>query len=248
MGGEPGGNMTGGLVVFCLNRHEILDTMKAMLGSVERFLSNYALSSKDNDRIQRILKAMQLVDRQYFAPRKIYLDTAIPIGYGQTISQPSTVGRMLMIAELEPGDEVLELGSGSGWNAALIGYLTHPGKIMSTEIVPELTELSQNNLDKLRRHIAPKLEEKLSNVEFVSINVFTALDSWTGQYDKIIITGGLVSYDESKVDRMAKKLLKQNGILICPHSSGPLIIIRKINGETKKQHSEDHFSFVPLYT
>ena len=219
-----------------------------MLTSVERYLSRYVRSNEESDRIKRILEAMRLVDRRYFAPRKYYLDHAVAIGHGQTISQPSTVGRMLMIAELEPGDEVLELGSGSGWNAALIGYLIHPGKVVSTDIVPELIELSQRNLGRVRRHLDPEQEEKLSRVEFVDINVFTVLESWQDRYDKIIITSGLVSRDESKIDQIASRLLEQTGILICPHSSGPLIIIRKIDGEIEKQHSAEHYSFVPLHT
>ena len=54
------------------------------------------------------------------------------------ISQPSTVTRVLMLAELSPGHGLLEIGFGSGWNARLIAYLVYPGKVASAETVPEL--------------------------------------------------------------------------------------------------------------
>ena len=76
-----------------------------LVRSVKNNLSYLAASSKEKDNLNRIISAIQVVDRVFFVRDKedAYFDTALPIGYNQTISQPSTVARMLMIAELESG-------------------------------------------------------------------------------------------------------------------------------------------------
>ena len=81
-----------------------------------------------------------------YANRPIILfgddDANIP----STISQPSFVLRMLDLLQLKPGDNVFELGAGSGWNAALIGYLVGPrGHVVSLEIIPELAQKRSRN-------------------------------------------------------------------------------------------------------
>lgn len=69
------------------------------------------------------------------------LDRALPIGYGQTNSQPSTVRDMLRALGVEPGMRVLDVGSGSGWTTALLAHLVGPaGEVVGVERVPELTE------------------------------------------------------------------------------------------------------------
>ena len=105
-----------------------------MLNSVGHYLSNFGENNK------KILDAMKKIDRKNFMPAELkeqaYFVEAMPIGKGQTISQPSTVARMLQLLELKKRDTVLEIGTGSGWNAALIGYLIgKKGKIIRLEIV-----------------------------------------------------------------------------------------------------------------
>ncbi|MCA1794674.1 MAG: hypothetical protein LC660_12555, partial [Desulfobacteraceae bacterium] len=75
------------------------------------------VSLRDTGRkqVDDILHAMDKVDRKYFIDHDPYVDAALSIGHGQTISQPSTVARVLMLAELSPGHDVLEIGFGSGW-------------------------------------------------------------------------------------------------------------------------------------
>jgi hypothetical protein len=120
-----------------------------MLASVNDYVSQFVTDLESGrKRVDDILKAMDRVDRKYFIDHDPYVDTALSIGHGQTISQPSTVARVLMLAELEPGHDVLEIGFGSGWNACLIAYLVYPGKVISAEIVPELVEQARKNLEK----------------------------------------------------------------------------------------------------
>ena len=71
---------------------------------------------------RRVMEAFLRVPRHKFVPPEYrdaaYIDAPLPIGEGQTISQPSTVARMLLLAELQERDDVLEIGTGSGWNTA----------------------------------------------------------------------------------------------------------------------------------
>lgn len=75
----------------------------------------------------RVLEAVENVPRELFVPpslfERAYDDVALPIGRGQTISQPSIVARMLELLELRPSDRVLDVGTGSGWHAALLARL-----------------------------------------------------------------------------------------------------------------------------
>jgi protein-L-isoaspartate(D-aspartate) O-methyltransferase len=100
---------------------------------------------------ERIIAAMQTVPRHSFIPTEYlylaYEDHPLPLGYGQTISQPSLVAIMTEILEIEEGDNVLEIGTGSGYQAAILGQLTH--NVYSVEIIPELSNISRAVLDEL---------------------------------------------------------------------------------------------------
>ncbi len=95
-----------------------------------------------------VLKAMRNVPRHLFVPRemrgKAYTDQPLPIGYGQTISQPYIVAYMTEILELEPGDKVLEVGTGSGYQAAVLAEITD--EVYTIEIIEELAESAGKRL------------------------------------------------------------------------------------------------------
>jgi protein-L-isoaspartate(D-aspartate) O-methyltransferase len=99
-----------------------------------------------------VIRALGVVPRHRFVPESLidsaYHDTALPIGYGQTISQPSLVALMTELLELEPGDKVLEIGTGSGYQAAILAELGFV-EVYSIEIVPELYERSTEILNEL---------------------------------------------------------------------------------------------------
>ena len=100
-------------------------------------------------RDEAVIAAMRAVPRHAFVPTEhlslAYFDHPLPIGYGQTISQPSLVAYMTELLELEPGDRVLEIGTGSGYQAAILAELTD--EVHS--IVPELAGIARAVLDEL---------------------------------------------------------------------------------------------------
>ena len=100
---------------------------------------------------EAVVAAMRAVPRHAFIPTEnlplAYFDFPLPIGYGQTISQPSLVAYMTELLEIEPGDRVLEIGTGSGYQAAILAELTD--EVYSIEIVPELAGIARAVLDGL---------------------------------------------------------------------------------------------------
>lgn len=182
---------------------------------------------------EKILEALKKVDRMDFMETNkqlSYENEAIPIGYGQTISQPSTVSRMISLLELKKTDSVLEIGTGSLWNAALMAYLSK--KITTLEIVEQLIDKAQEKINKL----------KIKNIEIKKQNFLEIKE----KFNKIIFTAGILKGDEHIIKNFAKKHLKNNGILICPYRSGPLIILKNIKGKIQKSYSQEEYVFVPL--
>ncbi|HHX85911.1 MAG TPA: hypothetical protein GX694_11425 [Actinomycetales bacterium] len=92
-------------------------------------------------------EAMAAVPREGFLPDDVraraHEDGPLPIGYGSTNSQPSTVADMLRLLDVPRGASVLDVGSGSGWTTAILAELVGPeGRVLGTELVPELVERS----------------------------------------------------------------------------------------------------------
>ena len=98
-----------------------------------------------------VLQAMSEVPRHEFVPLALrsnaYADGPLPIGHGQTISQPFVVARMTEALELSKGDTVLEVGTGSGYQAAVLGKIAR--EVYTIEIVPELAESAKSTLGRL---------------------------------------------------------------------------------------------------
>lgn len=99
-------------------------------------------------RDQRVLAAMEEVPRELFVPSELahaaYADQPLPLGGGQTISQPYVVARMAELAEVLPGDRVLDIGSGSGYQTAVLAALAE--RVYGIEIRPELAERAASAL------------------------------------------------------------------------------------------------------
>lgn len=98
-----------------------------------------------------VLAAMRTVPRHLFVPDNVaehaYNDHALPIGYGQTISQPYVVAMMSQALDVDPGDRVLEIGTGSGYQAAVLAAMGC--EVYTMEIIPELAERATATLDSL---------------------------------------------------------------------------------------------------
>src|SRR5580693_284397 len=104
-------------------------------------------------RDERVLRAMQEIPREEFVPPEArldaYRDDPLQIGFGQTISQPYMTALMAESLELKGRETVLEVGSGSGYAAAVLGALA--GQVISVEIVPKLAQLARENLRRTGR-------------------------------------------------------------------------------------------------
>lgn len=107
-----------------------------------------AQSLRSYVRDARVLAAVAAVPRHLFVPARLraraYENVPLPIGRGQTISQPLIVARMLELLELGPRDRVLDVGTGSGWHAALLARLA--GHVWTIERLPALSRWAQGNL------------------------------------------------------------------------------------------------------
>ncbi|MDO8560241.1 MAG: protein-L-isoaspartate(D-aspartate) O-methyltransferase [bacterium] len=98
-------------------------------------------------------QAFRRVRREDFLPPGMEMESAVnaplPIGDGQTISQPMTVAFMLQLLEVQPGQRVLDVGSGSGWSTALLAHLVGPsGRVYAVERIPDLQRFGQGNVAK----------------------------------------------------------------------------------------------------
>ncbi len=119
---------------------------EARLRMVERTIAARGVEDPD------VLAAMRAVPRHEFVPseyvNQAYEDHPLPIGYGQTISQPYIVAWMTELLALEPGDRVLEIGTGSGYQAAVLAEMEGV-EVYTIEIVPELAEQAAERLQRL---------------------------------------------------------------------------------------------------
>ena len=97
---------------------------------------------------ERVLEAMGRVPRELFVPeqerRRAYADAALPIGHGQTISQPYMVARIVEALSLQPGERVLDVGTGSGYQAAVLAELG--ANVVTIERIPELADQARESL------------------------------------------------------------------------------------------------------
>ncbi|WP_372917993.1 protein-L-isoaspartate(D-aspartate) O-methyltransferase [Salegentibacter sp.] len=183
---------------------------------------------------EKVLKAMEEVDRKLFVPEefqdKAYEDGPLPIGRGQTISQPYIVAYMAQELKLNPNDKVLEIGTGCGYNAAVLSKLA--AQVYSIEIVDWLGELAKENLDK-------------TNIKNITTKTGDGYKGWPEEapFDAIILTAAPASIPEP-----LKEQLKEGGRLLTPVGTTiqRLILLEKTGENTFKKESLLPVSFVPM--
>ena len=183
----------------------------------------------------RVLASMGRVPRHRFVPpafrESAYANMPLPIGHGQTISQPLMVAVMLETAELSGTERVLEIGTGSGYQAALLGELAD--EVYSLEIIPELAQRAREELAELRAH---------------NVTVVTADGSagWpeSAPYDVILVAAAAPSLPQPLVEQLA-----DGGRLIMPIGDWPdlqrLHLVHRHGGKLRVQ-TLDYCAFVPL--
>ncbi|MFP3294596.1 MAG: protein-L-isoaspartate O-methyltransferase [Caldisphaera sp.] len=188
---------------------------------------------------EKVEEAMINVDRSIFVPQKYinesYEDKPLPIGYGQTISAPSIVAYMTELLELREGDKVLEIGTGSGYQTAILSYIVkEKGLIISIERIKELSEIAYKNLEKLGLHKNVKLIVGDGSIGYENDK----------PYDRILITAA-----SPKIPNFVYDQLKNGGIAVMPVGSieeQKLVVLKK--DELGKITIEYNISviFVPL--
>ena len=184
----------------------------------------------------RLYEAMRAVDRKDFLPTEAkvtaYCDEPVPIGYGQTCSQPSMVAIMLAELDIMPGHRILEIGSGCGYAAAIASILCAPGgKVFACEIIPELAALLRGNIGARFENIA--LLEGDGSLGFPDL----------GPFDRILLSAGV---DSSRFDRgILTDQLAPGGIMVYPEMAGRLFTIERTRGGLRES-SWYGVSFVPL--
>jgi protein-L-isoaspartate(D-aspartate) O-methyltransferase len=184
--------------------------------------------------MNRIKQAFKSIPRDKFVPKQYKLmagvDSALSIGHGQTISQPTTVRMMLEWLNPHEGDKVLDVGSGSGWTAALLSFLVGPkGKVYAVERIPELLKFGKKNCDKL----------KINNVEFHAVKDEFGLPEHA-PYDRILVSAAATEIPTTLLNQLAK-----GGKMVIPINYTIYEIEKSKAGEIT-QTPHEGFIFVPL--
>ena len=188
---------------------------------------------------QNIIEAFRKIKRVDFLPQDMKnlaeLNEALPIGFGQTISQPLVVAFMLELLEPKKGEKILDIGSGSGWTTALLAEIVgKQGKVIAIDIIPELVEFGKQNVAKYNFI-------KEGRVEFICVDGSKGYQK-EAPYDKI-----LASATASKLPKAWKEQLKIGGRIVTPIDSSIWLFVKK----TKDRFEETEypgFAFVPLVT
>lgn len=187
---------------------------------------------------ENIISAFKEIDRIDFLPKQerdlAELNQALPIGKGQTISQPLVVAFMIEELKPEPGNKILDVGSGSGWTTTLLSHIVgKDGRVFGIEIVPELKEFGEKNCSKysfVKKGIA----------KFILADGSKGYEK-EAPFDRILISAAV----QDKIPLFLKQQLKVGGIMVLPVRSS--IWVLEKNSETELKETEyTGFSFVPL--
>lgn len=178
-----------------------------------------------------VIAAFQTIDRADFVTPEYtdlaYEDMPLPIGEGQTISQPWTVAFMLELLGPKKGDTILDVGSGSGWTTALLAEISgESGQVLGIERIPKLVSFGQKNISKY----------KFPHAKIIAANKFDP--SRHGPFDKILVSASAEHLPEVLVD-----ILGQDGIMVLPIKSSLWKITKNKRGELLQEEFPG-FAFV----
>ena len=181
----------------------------------------------------KVLDVMLRMPRHLFVSEELqdlaYSDQPLPVGEGQTISQPYMVALMTELLHLSEDDKVLEIGTGSGYQTAILAELA--GEVYTVEIVESLVERSRKLLDKLGYR----------NIKFRTDDGYFGWEEHA-PFDVILVTCGPDSIPQPLVDQLA-----EGGCLVIPVGSvhQVLTVVEKVKGKVKK-HRSIPCRFVPM--
>ncbi len=210
-------------------RAAMVETIRAYARSGAGVLGQPGLS-------ERVLEAMGQTKRHLFIPERscsiAYADGPVPIGRGQTISQPYIVALMTHLAEVAPDHVVLEVGTGSGYQAAILAHLAR--KVCTIEIIPALAEAAAKTL----RDLA---------YDNVSVRLGDGYGGWPecGPFDAIVVTAALGQVPPPLIEQ-----LKVGGRLVMPvgpaYSTQQLTVVEKIAPDKTTTRAVGLVRFVPF--
>ena len=186
---------------------------------------------------ESVKNAFLKVDRRNFVPEHLkheaYRDTPLSIGWGQTISAPSMIALMLEVSEFKPGIKILEIGAGSGYNAALIAEICGEENVVTIERIPEVFQFGMENLKRAGYNVKTVLGDGTKGYEV------------DAPYDRVIATAAAPEIPQSWKDQ-----LKEDGIIIAPVGKEryyqELVVLQKKRDGTFDTNKYGGCIFVPL--
>jgi protein-L-isoaspartate(D-aspartate) O-methyltransferase len=186
---------------------------------------------------KNIIEAMNKIDRKYFVPENVkdlaYDDIPLPIGFGQTISPPHMVGIMCKELDLKEKDKVLEIGTGSGYNAAVMSLLVgKSGHIYTIERIKQLYKIATKRFKQFG----------LTNITCILGDGKEGFEEYA-PFDKIVVT----CYSKFVPNKLLEQL-DDNGILLIPVGDEFIQVLKKIKKINGQILEEDllHVKLVPL--
>ena len=185
--------------------------------------------------MDRVLEAFAAIPREGFLPYgerfMASYDEPLPIGHGQTNSQPRTVEDMLRLLDIKPGDTVLDVGSGSGWSTALLAHLTgQDGAVVGVELEPDLAMFGRRNLT--------ATDQPWARIEQAEPGVL----GWPREagYDRILVSAEAQAMPGDLMDQLAAP-----GRMVVPVAGLMMLVERSATGKARLS-SHGRYRFVPL--
>lgn len=213
----------------------LIEKMSKKYNKVDYLIENWRAQGIGDE---RIYKAFKEIKREDFIPKELrkeaYRDAPLPIYENQTISQPSTIIEMLELLDVKEDSKILEIGTGSGYNAALLSKLTAK-TVYSIERIKKLAEFAKSNLKKA----------KIKNVEVIYGDGSKGYAK-EAPYDRIIATCAA-----KEIPNAWKEQLNEKGIIVAPvgreNDVHVMIAIQKINSQLISRRVKGQlYTFVPL--
>ena len=186
-----------------------------------------------------IIRAFEIVDRAGFVKPEFsedsLVDEPLPIGYGQTISQPLTVAFMLELLQPQEGDRILDVGSGSAWTTGLLAEIVGAtGKVYAMELIPQLKTFGEENLKRAG----------YTTVELFAGDGSRGLSEFA-PFDRILVSAAASEIPSALLDQ-----LRVGGRLVIPvgeYAQDMVLVEKRGRGDYHEQRYPG-FQFVPLVT